>query len=345
LLDEVLKMKIGKQTIKLQNTPKILETSSAVGPKESDGPLGIYFDIKCSDVFYGEKTFEKAESKFMKSAIDNLLYKLNITNDKIDYVFAGDLLNQCIASGYCIRDLQIPFFGLYGACSTFVESLILSSLFINAGYGSKVIAAASSHFCSAERQFRLPLEHGNQKSPTAQCTVTGSGAVLIVPNSTQKKVPMVTYVTPGKIIDMGIKDMTNMGAAMAPAAFDTIITHLSDTGRAPEYYDAIVTGDLGKEGTDILIDLCKNYGVDISKVHRDCGKEIFDLNTRDMNAGGSGCACIATVFSSFFYQELKEKRLNKILLVATGALMSPISIGQGESIPSIAHAAAIENEV
>lgn len=338
-------MKIGKQTIKLVNTPKILETSSAVGPKESSGPLGIYFDIKCSDVFYGEKSFEKAESKFMKSAIDNVLYKLNMQNDQIDYIFAGDLLNQCIASGYCIRDLQVPFFGLYGACSTFVESLILSSLFVNSGYGTKVLAAASSHFCSAERQFRLPLEHGNQKPPTAQCTVTGSGAALVVPKDNEKKVPMVTYATPGKIVDMGIKDMSNMGAAMAPAAFDTIVTHLSDTKRKPGYYDAIITGDLGKEGTDILIDLCKNYGVDIGKVHRDCGKEIFDLNERDINAGGSGCACMATVFSSYFYQELKEKRLNKVLLVATGALMSPISIGQGESIPSIAHAIAIENEV
>jgi len=338
-------MKIGKQTIKLKNTPKILETSAAVGPKESNGPLGIYFDIKCSDVFYGEKSFEKAESKFMKSAIDNLLYKLNLTNDKIDYIFAGDLLNQCIASGYCIRDLNIPFFGLYGACSTFVEALMLSSLFVNAGYGTKVLASASSHFCSAERQFRLPLEHGNQKPPTAQCTVTGSGVALVVPHDYNKKVPVVTYVTPGKIVDMGIKDMSNMGAAMAPAAFDTITTHLKDTERKPTYYDAIVTGDLGKEGTDILNDLCKNFGVDISGVHRDCGKEIFDLNARDINAGGSGCACMATVFSSYFYQELKEKRLNRILLVATGALMSPISIGQGESIPSIAHAISIENEV
>ena len=294
-------MKVGKQTIKLQNTPKILETSAAVGPKESSGPLGIYFDIKCSDVFYGEKSFEKAESKFMKSAIDNLLYKLNMPSDKIDYIFAGDLLNQCIASGFCIRDLQIPFFGLYGACSTFVEALILSSLFVNAGYGKKVIASASSHFCSAERQFRLPLEHGNQKPPTAQCTVTGSGAALIAPKDYEKKVPMVTYVTPGKIVDMGIKDMSNMGAAMAPAAFDTIVTHLEDTQRKPEYYDAIITGDLGKEGTNILIELCKNYNLDIGKVHRDCGKEIFDLNERDVNSGGSGCACMAAGFSSFFY--------------------------------------------
>jgi stage V sporulation protein AD len=338
-------MKVGKQTIKLTNKPKIIETSSAVGPKETSGPLSIYFDIKCSDVFYGEKTFEKAESKFMKVTIDNLLAKVGIPYDKVDYIFAGDLLNQCIASGYCIRDFNIPFFGLFGACSTFVEALILASLFVDSNNAQKAIATASSHFCSAERQFRMPLEHGNQKPPTAQYTVTGCGAALVAPNTFEKKVPCITYVTPGRIVDMGVKDMTNMGAAMAPAAFDTIITHLEDTGRKPDYYDAIITGDLGKEGSDILLDLCKEYGVDISNVHRDCGKEIFDLSQRDFNSGGSGCACMATVFSSYFYQELKEKNLNRVLIVATGALMSPVSIGQGESIPSIAHAAAIENEV
>lgn len=337
-------MKIGKQTIKFENLPKLLETSAAVGPKESDGPLGMYFDIKCSDVFYGEKTFEKAESKFMKSAIDNLIAKVSLQNNKIDYIFAGDLLNQCIASGYCIRDLEIPFFGLYGACSTFVESMILASILIDSKNAEKIIATASSHFCSAERQFRLPLEHGNQKPPTAQYTVTGSGAALITHQAYGKKVPNITCVTPGKIVDMGIKDMTNMGAAMAPAALDTIITHFKDTKRKPEYYDAIITGDLGVEGSKILIDLCNTYGIDISKIHKDCGKEIFDLNDRDMNSGGSGCGCIASVFSSYFYQQLKEKKINKILLVATGALMSPVSIGQGESIPAIAHAVAIENE-
>ena len=338
-------MKIGKQTIKLDNMPIILEASAAVGPKESSGPLGIYFDIKCSDPLYGEKTFEKAESKFSKTAIDNLLSKLCIKEEDIDYIFGGDLLNQCIATSYSARDLNVPFFGLYGACSTFVEALILSSLFINANYGKKIIATASSHFCSAERQFRLPLEHGNQKPPSGQNTVTGSGCALLIKNDKTRKNPHVTYVTPGKIIDMGIKDMNNMGAAMAPAAFYTIITHLEDTKRNYEYYDAIITGDLGVEGTSILIDLCKNYGIDISPVHRDCGKEIYDLSKRVANSGGSGCGCIASVFSSYFFQELKEKRLNKILLVGTGALMSPISIGQGETIPSIAHAISIENEV
>ena len=339
-------MKIGKQTLKLVNAPKLLETSCAVGPKESNGPLGTYFDIRTSDVFFGEKTFEKAESKFIQTAVENLLYKTNFQKENIDYIFCGDLLNQCIATGYSVRELEIPFFGIYGACSTYVEGMILSSILVNAGMGEKIICAASSHFCSSERQFRMPLEHGNQRPPTAQYTVTGAGCALIVNNKIQKACPKITYVTPGKIVDMGITDMSNMGAAMAPAAFDTIITHLQDTGRKPEYYDAIITGDLGVEGSDILLDLCKNYGIDISSNHMDCGKEIFDtINDRDVNSGGSGCGCVASVFSGYFYQQMKEKKLNKVLLIATGALMSPISINQGESIPSIAHAIAIENEV
>ncbi len=338
-------MKIGNQTIMLNNKPKILEASSIVGPKEHMGPLSNYFDIKVSDVYYGEKTFEKAESKFMKTCIDNLLTKSGIDISKIDNIFAGDLLNQCIASGYCIRDYSVPFIGLYGACSTFVESSILASLFVNANYAKKTIATTSSHFCSAERQFRLPLEHGNQKTPTAQATTTAAGAALFVENSIAISCPQVTYATIGKIVDMGIKDMTNMGAAMAPAAFDTIITHLNDTSRKPDYYDAIITGDLGVLGSEILCKLCGDYGVNISSVHKDCGAMIYDNETQDTHCGGSGCGCCASVFSGYFYKDLKSKVINKVLVVATGALMSTISSMQGESIPSIAHAIAIENEV
>jgi stage V sporulation protein AD len=203
-------MKIGNQTIKLENTPKILQTSSIVGEKEMQGPLNTYFDLEITDIFNGEKSFEKAESKMMKSCIENLISKVPTTNDNIDYIFAGDLLNQCISSGYCIRDLAIPFFGLYGACSTFCESMILASLLIDSGHAKKTIAATSSHFCSAERQFRMPLEHGNQKTPTSQCTVTASGAAIIVPKDLGPASPYITYVTPGKIIDAGIKDMANM---------------------------------------------------------------------------------------------------------------------------------------
>lgn len=338
-------MKIGKQTIKLENTPKLLNTSSIVGPKEMQGPLAMYFDAHTDDIFFGEKSFEKAESKLMKTCIDNLLAKVSTDYTHIDYIFAGDLLNQCISSGYCIRDLNIPFFGLYGACSTFCESLMLASLFVEAGFGTKVLAATSSHFCSAERQFRMPLEHGNQMSTTAQCTVTGSGCALVVPKDITIQSPYITYVTPGQIVDLGIKDMANMGAAMAPAAFNTIATHLSDTGRNVEYYDAIITGDLGVLGSEILRDLFKKEGYDISKVHNDCGMMIYDLDTQDVKCGGSGCGCMASVFSSYFYEMLKTKKLNRVLVVATGALMSPIACQQGETIPSIAHAVAIENEV
>lgn len=338
-------MKIGKQTIKFENTPKILQTSSFVGPKEMQGPLSIYFDGHTEDEYYGQKSFEKAESQMMQTCINNLLAKVPTDNDSIDYIFAGDLLNQCISSGYCIRDLNIPFFGLYGACSTFCEALSLSAAFVNAGYANKVVAATSSHFCSAERQFRMPLEHGNQKSPTAQVTVTGSGSAIIVPKDFGLKGPYITHITPGKIVDMGIIDMQNMGAAMAPAAFNTIMTHLQDTGRKETFYDAIVTGDLGVLGSEILVDLAKKEGIDLQGIHADCGAMIYDHEKQDTHCGGSGCGCMASVFSGYFFEQLKTQKMNRILIVATGALMSVMASQQGESIPGIAHAVAIENEV
>lgn len=339
-------MKIGKQTLKFKNHPKIFETSSVVGPREMQGPMAEHFDKHNDDIFFGEKTFEKAESRLMSDCINNLFNKSNTDASRIDYIFAGDLLNQCMASGFCIRDLDIPFIGMYGACSTFVESLIMASVFIDSGLANKTIAATSSHFCSSERQFRMPLEHGNQKSPTAQVTTTASGSALVVPKDYNGNFgPYITYATPGKIIDLGVSDVMNMGAAMAPAAFNTIMTHLQDTGRKADYYDAIVTGDLGVLGSDILIDLLNKEGIDISLIHKDCGKLIFDDYTQDTHCGGSGCGCIASVFSGYFFKLLREKNLNKILLVATGALMSTQSSLQGESIPSIAHAIAIENEV
>ncbi|MBR5227827.1 MAG: stage V sporulation protein AD [Clostridia bacterium] len=338
-------MKIGKQTIKFENTPIIRECGSVVGPKEKSGPLSGFFDTVLDDVYFGEDSFEKAESKLIQHAVNMALNKSKTDIKDIEYMFSGDLLNQCISSGYALRELQIPFFGLYGACSTFSEANILAASFVNAGYATNCIAAASSHFCSAERQFRLPLEQGTQTPPTGQWTVTGSGATLIS-NSKEDKLnhyPKITYATPGKVIDMGITDIANMGAAMAPAAFDTIITHLEDTGRDANYYDLIVTGDLGKLGSEILIEQLQKYGIDISHVHNDCGLMIFDCSAQDTKAGGSGCGCSASVFSGFIYKKLLDKSLNKVLLISTGALMSPVSLGQGESIPSIAHAVAIEN--
>ena len=340
-------MKVGKQTIIFETKPVILTTGSAVGPKEKEGPLGDFFDTSTCDVYFDEDTFEKAESKFMGEAINIAVKKANLNLSDIDYMFAGDLLNQCISSGYTARNLGMTFFGLYGACSTFAESNILAASFVNANYSYNAIASASSHFCASERQFRLPLEQGTQMTPTSQWTVTGSGATLIVPNNEEIKYvkPHITSATPGKVIDLGITDIANMGAAMAPAAFDTIVTHLEDTKRTPDYYDLIVTGDLGSLGSKILIEQLQNYGYDISKVHLDCGVKIFDAETQETHMGGSGCGCSASVFCSYIYDKLEKKEINKVLLVATGALMSPVSLGQGESIPGIAHAICIENEV
>mgnify|MGYP002550922051 CR=1 FL=1 len=332
--------RIGNQTIQLDTPPTILETASIVGPKEGEGPLAKYFDQCLEDEFWGEKTWEKAESKIIKETVNTVIHKSGIPMNQIDYCFAGDLLNQCISSSFGLRELNIPFFGVFGACSTFVESLCLGSIFLDGKAASNVLCATSSHFCSAEKQFRFPLELGNQRPPTSQWTVTGSGAAIL---SATGNGPYITYVTPGKIVDMGIKDANNMGAAMAPAALDTLITHFQDTGRKPSDYDAILTGDLGHIGKEILIELAEGKGYNIKNNYEDCGVLIFDKETQDTHSGGSGCACIGTTFSGYFYKQLKDKKINKILLIATGALTNATSSQQGESIPGIAHAVAVEN--
>lgn len=330
--------KLGKQTIKFNNPPTIVDCACIVGPKEAAGPLAKYFDKCLENEMWGEKTWEKAESKIIKETVNSAISKSGIASDDIEYCFAGDLLNQCISSSFGLRELNIPFFGIFGACSTFVEGLSIASVFVENGI-NYAICASSSHFCSSEKQFRFPLELGNQRPPTAQWTVTGAGSAII---AKQGQGPFITHMTTGKIVDMGIKDGNNMGAAMAPAAFDTIITHFSDTGRTPNYYDAIFTGDLGYIGKDILIDLCKNAGYDISNNYDDCGVLIFDRKKQDTHSGGSGCGCCASVFSGYLFKQLKEKTLKKILLIATGALMNATSSQQGESIPGIAHAISIE---
>lgn len=330
--------KLGKQTIKFNNPPTIVDCACIVGPKEADGPLAKYFDKCLDNEMWGEKTWEKAESKIIKETVNTAISKSGVATDDIEYCFAGDLLNQCISSSFGLRELNIPFFGIFGACSTFVEGLSLASVFVENGI-NYAICASSSHFCSSEKQFRFPLELGNQRPPTAQWTVTGAGSAII---SRTGQGPFVTHITSGKIVDMGIKDGNNMGAAMAPAAFDTIIAHFQDTGRTPDYYDAIFTGDLGYIGKDILIDLCKNAGYDISSIYDDCGVLIFDRKKQDTHSGGSGCGCCASVFSGYLFKQLKEQNLKHILLIATGALMNSISSQQGESIPGIAHAVSIE---
>ena len=331
--------RIGKQTICFDNPPTILESASIVGPKEANGPLATYFDKCLEDEFWGEKSWEKAESKIIKETVNLVVSKSNLTTQDIDYIFAGDLLNQCISCDFGLRDTNIPYFGVFGACSTFAESMCLGSVFVEGKGAKNVICATSSHFCSAEKQFRFPLELGTQRPPTAQWTVTGSGAVIL---SSKGEGPHITNITPGKIVDMGVKDANNMGAAMAPAALDTLITHFQDTGRKPSYYDAIITGDLGHVGKDILKDMAQSKGYNINSNYNDCGVLIFDKEKQDTHSGGSGCACIATVFSGYFFEQLKEKKIKRILLIATGALMNSTSMQQGESIPGIAHAISIE---
>lgn len=331
--------KLGKQTIKFVNSPTIVSTACIVGPKESEGPLSKYFDKCIIDEFWGESSWEKAESKLIKETVNTVIFKSGLSSSNIDYCFAGDLLNQCISSSFGLRDLNLPFIGIFGACSTFVEGLILSSIFTEGGCGNNSLCAASSHFCSAEKQFRFPLELGNQRPPTSQWTVTGAGAAIV---SSSGDGPHITNATIGKIIDMGIKDANNMGAAMAPAALDTLITHFKDTGRKPSYYDAIFTGDLGHIGKDILIDLSEKQGYNIKSNYNDCGVLIFDKNTQDTHSGGSGCACCGSVFCGYIYDMLQKRKYKKVLLIATGALTNSTSNQQGESIPGIAHAISIE---
>jgi len=331
--------RFGSQTIKFDNPITILETASIVGPKEAQGPLAEYFDKCLEDEFWEEKTWEKAESKIIKETTNMSIMKAGLSPTDINYCFAGDLLNQCISSSFGLRELGIPLYGIFGACSTFVEGMQLASIFIDGGAADKCICTASSHFCSAEKQFRFPLELGNQRPPSSQWTVTGAGSAVV---SKTGAGPFITHATIGKIVDMGIKDANNMGAAMAPAALDTIITHFQDTGREPSYYDAIITGDLGHIGKEIVIELAEKQGYNIKSIYNDCGVLIFDKETQDTHSGGSGCACCGTVFSGYLFEQLKNKKLKRILLIATGALTNATSSQQGESIPGIAHAVSIE---
>ena len=322
--------KVGNQSFILNTPVNIVSSASIVGPKEKDGPLSKFFDQCLDDEFWGEKSWEKAESKFIKETVNMAIAKSKIAQSDIDFCFAGDLLNQCISSSFGLRELNIPFFGVFGACSTFVESITLGSMTIDGDFATNVVCASSSHFCSAEKQFRFPLELGNQRPQSSQWTVTGSGSVVLSKNGTG---PKITMLTPGKIVDMGIKDANNMGAAMAGAAADTLISHFKDTGRKPSDYDAIFSGDLGYIGKDILIDLALSKGYNIRSNYNDCGVLIFDKEKQDTHSGGSGCGCIASVFSGYIYQMFQEKKYKKVLLMATGALMNSTSSQQGESIP------------
>ncbi len=334
--------KVGKATVRLHTPVSIAAAACIAGAKEGKGPLAPYFDEILTDDLYDEKTWEKAESKLQRNTLQKLIAKSGSNVQDIDYMLAGDLLNQCCSTHYAMADTGIPFFGLYGACSTMAESLSLAAMLIDGGFAERTVAMTSSHFCSSEKQFRFPLEYGGQRTPTAQWTVTGCGAVML---SGSGNGPYITRVTTGKIVDMGITDINNMGAAMAPAAIDTIITHFLDFGIQPEEYDLIVTGDLGNVGWEIAKDMLIKAGFDVRKNFNDCGRLVFDINKQDVHAGGSGCGCSAITFCGYILDRMYRGELNKVLLVCTGALMSPLSLLQGESIPGIAHAVTIQRSL
>lgn len=334
--------RLGKGTVELDKKPKIIGNAAVVGKKEGQGPLRKEFDEIFEDTTMGEKSWEKAESLLLKNAVKKALSKAAVTPEEIDCIFSGDLLAQCIGSAFALRDFGIPFGGLYGACSTMALSLLISGLAIETGGFTTTVAATSSHFCSAEKQFRYPLEYGGQRTPTAQWTVTGSGACIL--KDTHSSIsPYIDKIHLGKIRDYNITDANNMGAAMAPAAAETICSFLSDTNTSPSDYDLILTGDLGSVGSQLLCQLTiREYGVDISSVHKDCGLMIYDLEAQDVHAGGSGCGCSASVLCSYVINRLRKGKFKNVLFVATGALMSPVSSLQGESIPGIAHGILIK---
>jgi len=309
-----------------------------VGELEGKGPLGNHFDRVLQDDLFNQKSWEKAENKMFQFAVKTAVEKSNMQMDDIDCLIGGDLLNQIISSSFAARELNIPFLGIYGACSTFSEALLLGGLLIDSKSMDCVVCAASTHFSTAERQYRTPLELGTGRPPTSQRTTTASGACVLKNAGTG---PRLTHCTLGKVIDWGIKDANNMGAAMAPAAADTIATHLLETAKAPKDYDYIVTGDLGHHGSEVLIKLLKQRGFDVSSNHADCGIQIYPEDA-DVQSGGSGCGCSAVVFSAYFLKQLMDASVKNLLLVSTGALLSPTSTLQGESIPGIAHAVAFE---
>ena len=326
----------------LKINAKILCGASVVGHKEHDGPIGDCFDLYDQTDRFAQSTWEKAESEMQKRALTLALSKLNLKQDDIDAMFAGDLLNQCIGSAYGLLEFDIPYFGLYGACSTAVEGLMLASIGITGGLFNKCATISSSHFCSAEQQYRTPLEYGGQRAPTAQWTVTGSGA-FIVGNEYEYGI-RITEAMPGIVIDKGINDAANMGAAMAPAALDTLLRYFQQSDTVPQDYDAIFTGDLGLEGSKILKELMFIEGYDLNDVYFDCGNIIFDRETQDVHSGGSGCGCSAVVLASYILPKLKSGEFKKVLLMGTGAMMSPSSLKQGLSIPAIAHLIKLEGK-
>ncbi len=328
------------QTIFFKNKPRILGTGTIAGPKECVGVVGNYVDKRLADDRFGESTYEKAECKMLFYAASKAIEKSGLTEKEIDLFISGDLLNQIISASFTARDFDFPFLGVYGACSTMAESMAIGAALVNAGYYRRIVAATGSHFSSAERQYRYPLELGNTRPPQAQWTVTGAGGCVIAPSGSSVFLSCATF---GKAVDFGVTDVNNMGAAMAPAAAHTLLAHLQDTGRRATEYDLIVTGDLGALGSRIFKDLTWEKGVDVSANHVDCGEIVYNV-LEDEFQGGSGAGCSAVVFLSYIMHKIKNGELKKVLFIATGALLSTVSSGQGESIPAVAHAVAVETE-
>lgn len=327
-----------QQTFKLKKQPKIIGSYSIVGPKEGNGNFGDYFDYVMKNDFFGEKTFEKAERKMLETAVTGVIQKAKLQPKDIDIMIAGDLLNQIISSSYAARAFQVPFLGVYGACSTMAEGLAVGSVLVDGGYYDNVVCCTGSHFSTAERQYRFPLELGNQRPPTSQWTVTGAGACVL---SLQGEGPRITHVTFGKVIDWGVNDVNDMGAAMAPAARDTLLAHLRNTNTTPDDYDLIVTGDLGKLGSEILIDLMEDEGITLGVNYGDCGQMYYKREQKTL-CGGSGAGCCASVFNSYIMAKLKDGQYKKILFLPTGALLSTTSTQQGDTIPCVCHAVVVE---
>lgn len=338
---------VGKSSVQLENQVYILNSASIVGKKEGEGPLGELFDMVGENDLFGCNTWEEAESNLQRDAVYMALGKAGKKAEDIRFLFAGDLLGQSIATSFGIASYQIPLLGVYGACSTCGESLTLGAMTVAAGYADYVACVTSSHYASAEKEFRFPLEYGNQRPLSASWTVTGSGAFILGKereNSPQGQPPRaaITGMTVGRIVDYGLKDSMNMGACMAPAAADTLAQHFRDFGVTPGEYDRIITGDLGSVGQTVLLDLLREQGYDIAEQHMDCGMEIFDAQTQDTHAGGSGCGCSAVTLSAYILKQLEEHHWKKVLFMPTGALLSKTSFNEGKSVPGIAHALVLE---
>ena len=332
--------RLGRQTVQLGEGVSVVSFANIGGKLESQGPLADYFDELEQDSFFGAKTWEQGESAMQQRALQRALQKGGLSARDLDYVLAGDLLNQCIGTSFGLRSFEIPFYGLYGACSTMGESLALAAMLIDGGFARLAAAMTSSHYCTAERQYRMPVPYGNQRTPTQQWTATAAGCCIL---GKQGDGPYITHVTCGKIVDKGITDVNNMGAAMAPAAYDTLRALLRETHTKPSDYDLIVTGDLGALGHEIVVDFFAQDGIDMTKNYTDCGMLLYDLKGQDMHAGGSGCGCSAATLNGYLLQGMRDQRWQRIVFAPTGALLSPTSSFQGESVPGICHAVVFSN--